>query len=186
MAVSRIKIPYERLGRLLGGDATATRIEDLVEGNQDWLSAQGDAAVADHDDPDGDDADATRMEAMSAAEGQLNTAVVDALYAAFERAGETLHFNVTDDAKLRCFFLTPTKDWKDTATQWVELLIGAGDFEPEFGRKSPVAQWLAQTAASTPMQAVEKYLSALGDFDAVYGGLDRAYQSSLKATLRAL
>lgn len=185
MAAKRIKIPYERLGRLLGGDATATRIEDLVEGNQTWISAQGDAADADYDDPDSEDADEARMEAMRIAEGQLQTAVIDALYAAYERAGETLHFDVTDDAKLRCFFLTPQKDWKDTAAQWVELLIGAGGFEPEFGRKSAVAQWLAE-GPSTPIQAVEKHLSTLGMFDEVYGGLERAYASSLKSTLRTL
>lgn len=188
MAAQRIKIPYANLGRLLGMKSTEKLVEDLQESNTEWVSAQGDAAVygADYDDEDsGEDTEAVRMEAMQTAEAQLETAVIDALYAAFERAGETLHFTVTDDAKLRCFFLEPTENWRDTAAQWAELLIGAGGFEPEFNRKSTVAQFLA-LGPYTPIQAVERHLSTLGMFDDVYGGTDRAYNSSLSATLRSL
>lgn len=188
MAAARIQIPYANLGRTIGMRSTERLVEDIVEGNQDWIGSRGAAAESEfEDDADADSEDVSEagMAAMRTAESQLETAVIDALYAAFARAGETLHFNVVDDAKLRCFFLTPSKDWKDTAAQWVELLEGAGGFEREFGRKSAVAQFLA-LGPYTPIQAVERHLSTLGMFDAVYGGLDRAYSSNLAANLRNL
>lgn len=191
MATARIKIPYANLGRILGMKSTERLVEDIVEANQEWISSAQQAAevaagegIAD-DDVDADDVEAAGMEAMRTAEAQLETAVIDALYAAFEKAGETLHFDVTDDAKLRCFFFTPTKNWKDTAAQWVELLEGAGGFTREFGRGSAVAQFLAM-GPYTPIQAVERHLSTLAMFDDVYGGVDRVYAESLSANLRAL